>query len=271
MQERLRIFLLVLLAPIILTACSGYEKALKSKDVNYKLTKANAYYDKKQYQKANSLYEGLIPVMKNTRNYESLYYRYSFSFYNMKDYLSASYHFKNFVEIFPSSKDADECEFMYGLCLYKESPKASLDPTNTEKALEALQSYINTHPDSKRMEEASKYVDNCRAKLEVKEAASAKLYYDIGQYKAAGIAYKSVLRNYPESVNSDLYQFMIMKSWYKYANASVKEKQEERFASALNAYQELREGYPKSKYLTEAEKYHTLADNNVKKLRNEHK
>ncbi len=271
MLNRLRNYILLLLAPVLLYSCSGYEKALKSKDVNYKLSKANYYYDKKQYQHANQLYEGLIPVMKNTRNYEPLYYHYCYSFYYMKDYLSASYHFRNFVDFFPSSKDAEECEFMYGLCLFKESPKASLDPTNTEKALEALQSYINTHPNSKHLEEASHYVDQLRAKLEIKEADAAKLYYNIGQFKAACIAYKSVMRNYPESANSDMYQFMVMKSWYKYAQGSTREKQEERFASALNAYQELKEGYPQSKFMAEAEKYRTLADLSVKKLRNEHK
>lgn len=270
MQQRLGNLLLIFIAIVTLSACSGYEKALKSKDVNYKLAKANEYYDKKKYQHANQLYENLLPVMKNTRNYEPLYYKYAYSFYYMKDYLSASYHFKNFTDFFPSSKDADECEFMYGLCLYKMSPKPSLDPTNTVKAMDALQSYINTHPNSKRIDEANKYIVESRSKLEAKEADAAKLYYNIGQYKAAGISYKNVMRDYPESASTDYYQYMIVKSWYLYAKSSVREKQEERYAVALNAYKELVDGYPKSKYLRDAEKYYTLADNNVKKIRNEH-
>ncbi len=271
MQQRLSHYFLVFIAIVCLSACGGFERTLKSKDVNYKLTKANEYYDKKKYAHANQLYEVLLPVMKNTRNYEPLYYKYAFSFYYMKDYLSASYHFKNFVDFFPSSKDAEECEYMYGLCLFKESPKPSLDPTNTVKAMEALQAYINAHPNSKRVDDANKYIEECRKKLEDKEAAAAKLYYNIGQYKAAGISYKSVMRDYPESLNADYYQFMIVKSWYQYAKSSIKEKQEERYATALNAYKEFIDGYPKSKYIRDAEKIYTLADNNVKKIRNEHK
>jgi outer membrane protein assembly factor BamD len=262
------IFALVL---SLLCACSGYERALKSKDVNFKLTKANQFYDKKKYQQANSIYETLVPVFKSTRNYEPLYYRYAYSFYYMKDYLSASYHFRNYVEAFPNSKDAEEVEFMYCISLYKMSPKPSLDPTSTERAMEALQDFINRYPNSKRMDESNKYIDICRSKLETKEADAALLYYNIGYYRAAGVCYKQVMRNYPESAKSDFYQYMIVKSWYKHAKESVPDKQEERFATALNAYMELIEGYPKSSYLRDAEKYYTLASNSIKKLRDEHK
>ena len=256
---------------LLLTSCNGYERLLKSSDINKKLAKANEYYDKKQYQRANQLYESLIPVMKNTRNYEPLYYKYAYSFYNMKDYLSSSYHFKNFVEFFPHSKDAEEAEFMHGLSLYKYSPNYSLDPTNTMKAIGALQAFSSTHPESKRLSEANKYIDELRGKLEKKESEAAKLYYNIGQYKAASVAYKSVLDTYPESEKVDEYQFWIMKSLYLYARESVKEKQEERFTNAINAYQLLKDEYPKSPFVAEAQKYYEQAENNIKKLRNEHK
>jgi outer membrane protein assembly factor BamD len=277
MHKSLRNFSYIFLCLVVFSSCgSGYEHVLKSKDVNYKLTKANEYYDKKRYEHANAIYESLIPVMAHTRNSEPLYYKYAYSFYYMKDYLSASYHFKNFVDLFPSSKDADECEFMYGLCLFRLSPKQSLDQNNTQKALETLQSYINTHPNSKHVEEASKYIMASLNKLEEKDADAANLYYKIGDYRvdayrSAAISYQTIMRNYPESVHSDYYLFMMERSWYKFAQASVTEKQEERYANAINAYRELVDGYPKSKYIQEAEKYYTLADNNLKKIRNEHK
>jgi outer membrane protein assembly factor BamD len=133
-----------------------------------------------------------------------------------------------------------------------------------------MQSYINTHPNSKRLDEANKYIDNGRAKLENKESDAAHLYYNINQFKAASIAYKNVMRNYPESAKSDFYQYMIVKSQYLYARASIEEKQEERYNNVLSSYQELKDSFPKSKYLEDAEKYKTLADNNLKKFHNEH-
>lgn len=241
-----------------------------------KLTKANEYYNKKDWAHARELYESLMPVMKNTRNYEPLFYRYAYTFYYMKDYLMASYQFKNFVEFFPASTDAEECEYMHGLCLYKDSPNYPLDQTNTLKSMEALQSFVNTHPKSKYLDPANGIIAECRYKLELKEADAAKLYYNLGPYKAecykaAYVAYKSVMHNYPESNNMDLYQSMVVKALYHYAKESVPAKQEERYASVLSAYQELVDSYPKSKYLHDAEKFYTLADNNIKKIRNEHK
>lgn len=269
MRTRTLQYLLVGLLFLALGACNGYEHILKSDDVSYKLTKANEYFDKKQYQKASSLYESLLPVMKGTKNFEALYFKYAYSSYYLKDYLSSSYHFKNFVDYFPSSKDADEAEYMHSVSLYKLSPKPTLEQTNTIKAMEALQSYINTHPNSKRLTEANALMDEMRQKLETKEAGAAKLYYNIGQYKAASIAYKSVLQNYPESRNNDYYQYMIVRSLYNYAKASVAEKQEERFANTLSAYNDLKEAYPSSKYISEAQKFNSQANENLNKLHNE--
>ncbi len=119
------------------------------------------------------------------------------------------------------------------------------------------------------MAEANKDIDESHKKLELKQADAALLYYNISQFKAATVAYKSVLRNYPESPNADLYQFMIIKAWYKYAHQSISEKQEERYATTISAYKEFKDTYPHSQYIADADKLYTDADNNVKKLRNE--
>jgi outer membrane protein assembly factor BamD len=209
--------------------------------------------------------------MKSTRNYETLFYRYAYTFYYLKDYVQSSYYFKNFTEYFPTSKEAEECEFMSAASLYKYAPKYTLDQTNTVKSLEAMQSYANKYPNSQRFTEANSYIDKSRAKLETKQADAAYLYYNTYQYKAATVAYKSVMHNYPDSHSGDLYQFMIMKAMVKYAKASVPEKQEERFASAMSSFRDLKDNFPNSKYIADAEKLYAEADTNVKKIRNEHK
>ena len=271
MQLRLRNLLYLFVVLMLLSSCGDYEKIRKSSDVNYKLTKANEYFDKKSYQHANELYKELMPVMKSTRNYEALFYKYAYTFYYLKDYVEASYYFKNFTEYFPISKNAEECEYMSAVCLYKYAPKYTLDQTNTVKALEAMQSYVNKYPKSTRIADANTYIDNSRKKLELKQADAARLYFNISQFKAAGVAYKSVLRNYPESPSADLYQFMIMKSLCKYAKISIPEKQEERYANAISAYNELKDTYPKSPYLADADKLYNDANDKIKKIRDEHK
>lgn len=271
MQLRFRNLLYLFVVLIALSSCGGFEKIRKSNDVNFKLTKANEYYEKKDYLHANQLYKELMPIMKSTRNYEVLYYRYAYTFYYLKDYIESSYLFKNFAEMFPTSKDAEEAEFMSAASLYKYSPKFSLDQTNSMKALEALQTFVIKYPSSTRIADANKFIGESKKKLELKQADAAKLYYNINQFKAATVAYKSVLHNYPESADGDMYTFMIMKSFFKYAKISVPEKQEERYASAIGAYKELKENYPQSTYIADADKLYTEVDNNLKKIRDEHK
>ena len=259
-------FILVL-AVLFSASCNSFDKIKKSSDVNFKLTKANEYYDKKNYSHANELYHDLLPVLRGTRNYEQLFYRYAYTFYYNKDYPTAALYFKNFTEYFPTSKDAEECEFMHALCLVKLAPKKNLDQTNTIKSMEALQAFINTHPQSSRVKEANQYIDDSRKKLEDKEADAAQLYFNIGQFKAAYIAYKDIINQYPESPSADFYQFMVVKSLYEYANVSYKEKQAERYVNTLAAYKDLKDNYPTSKFVKDAERYQLLANNNLKKIK----
>lgn len=228
---------------------------------------ANKYFDKKNYDHAIELYKTLMPVMRGTKNFEPLYYKLCYAFFMTKNYPDAAYHFKLYADQFPTSANVDEAKFFHALSIYKLSPKITVMQTNTEKALEVLQEFVNNNPDSKHTAEAYTYIGITQAKLEEKAALAAKLYYDISQYKAATVVYKNMQTDFPASAKMDEYQYMVIKSHYKYAKASIKEKQEERYVAVLSAYQELVDNYPSSKYIKDAEKYFSLASNNIKKLK----
>jgi outer membrane protein assembly factor BamD len=270
---RIRSVLIVIfgLGITMLMSCNGFEKVKRSSDVNYKFAMANKYYDHSDFLKARDLFEGLMPVMKGTKNFEPMYYKFAMCNYNLKDYYSSALAFKNFATSFPASKEADEASYLHALCLYKLSPKPTIEQTNTIKAMEALQAYINMHPESKHLEDANKYIQVCQDKIEEKGVSAAKLYFNISKYQAAVVCFKSVISDFPDSKKLDEYQYMIVKSSYYYAKGSTESKKEERFVNVLNTYQELVDNYPKSKYVTEAQKYYTLASNNIKKIKNEHK
>lgn len=267
MLFRQYISVLLLLSFTLLISCGGYEKVKRSNDVNYKLTMANKYFDKKDYSHAREMFESLMPVMKGTKNFEPMYYKYAMACFHLKDYNSSSYHFNNYVKSFPNSPNKDEADFLHAFSIYKMSPKITVMQTNTEKALEVLQTFVNNNPDSKHIDEANRYIAEAQAKLEEKAAIAAKLYYDINQYRAATVVFKNLQSDFPASTRMDEYQFMIVKANYKFAKASIKEKQEERYVNVLSAYQELVDNYPKSKYIKEAEKFFTLAATNLKKLK----
>jgi outer membrane protein assembly factor BamD len=249
---KLLLFPLVILG-LLFGSCNDLEKIQKSKDTVYKKTKADEFYANKKWAEANTLYEELLTIYKGTKEFEDLYYKYAYTFYNQASYLGASYHFKNYTGIFPNSPRHDECEYMTALCLYKLSPEPSLDQGSTYKAVAALQDYVNAHPESALTADANKMIDEARRKLEIKDLESAELYFRIGEYRSAAAAFTQLLRKYPESNRADLFQFRVMQSNYHYARLSVVTKQSERYGQALVDYTDLITNYPTTTYKNEAE------------------
>jgi outer membrane protein assembly factor BamD len=260
---------LIVLLVVIVTGCSKFAKVQKSNDYEYKLKMADQYYEKKKYNFAQQLYEELFPVFKGTERFEDLYYKYAYCSYYLKDYLSAENLFKSFVEVFPNSKRSEEMDYMRAFTYYKQSPKLELDQTNTTRTMGFMQTFINTHPGSPRIKEATEIIDKCRIKLEQKDAKSAELYFNLGQFKAAAIAYNNVLNNYPESEKSDEYKLQIIRSYFQYASLSVDEKKEERFLQVITECNDFTDRFTSSKLAKEVEKYLVQSQNNIKTLKNE--
>jgi outer membrane protein assembly factor BamD len=253
----------------VVTSCNKYNKIFKSKDYEYKLKKADELFAKKKYKVAQQLYEELFPVFKGTAKFEELYYKDAYCFFYMKDYFQAQSLFKGFLEVFPNSKMAEEVDYQHAYCFYKQSPKLELEQVNTTKAIGMMQTFINTHPGSERNKEATEIIDLCRAKLEQKEFRSAELYYNLGQHRAAAIAYSNLINNYPESKKGDEYKLKTVKAWYKFAKLSFEDKQIERYEKVISEYEDFADRYPESKLLKEAESYKNLSQNNIKAIKNE--
>ena len=254
---------------ILLNSCHGINKVLKNPDPNYKLRMAEQYYVKKQYNKAQQLFEDIMPYFKTGKEFEDIYYKYAYCAYYQHDYTNAENLYKTFLEIFPNSTKSEEMDFMRAFCYYKQSPKAELDQTNTIKAMGMLQIFVNTHPGSQRSKEAQDIIQICREKLERKDYLGAQLYFDIGQFRAAGVAFASLLNSFPESEKADEYKFMMIKSYYRFAEMSIEDKKVERFEQVITECNDFVDRYPDSKLVKEVQNYLTLSQNNIKNLSNE--
>jgi len=263
-----RILLFLSLAVIMTTAsCSGkFGKIMKSKDFEYKYKMAEEFYAKKDWLYAQQLYEDIFPYVKGTQRYEDMYYKFAYSYYYDKDYGNAENLFKTFVENFPTSTRSEECEYMRAYCFFMQSPKVELDQTNTNKTLQLMQAFISTHPTSTRVKEATDIIEQCRDKLELKEFKSAELYYNLGFYKAAALAFGNVSDNFPESKKADEYKYLVIKSYQRYAEMSYEDKQRERFEKVVNECNDFSERFADSKHVTEINKVKTQSINFLKNL-----
>lgn len=265
-------FIAVLFFAVFLASCGGgsMNKVLKNPDPEYKLRIAEQYFVKKKYNRAQIIYEDIMPYFRTVPDkFENIYYKYAYCAYYQLDYFNAENLFKTFLEIFPNSQRSEEIDYMRAYSFYKQSPKPELDQTNTIKAMGMMQTFINTHPSSTRNKEANEIIDICHQKLEIKDHKSAQLYFDMGQFRAAGVSFATLLDNYPESAKGDEYKMMIIKSYYRYAQLSVEEKKPERYEKVINEVHEFVDRFPESKFRKEAEDFLKQSQTNIKNLSNE--
>jgi outer membrane protein assembly factor BamD len=245
---------LLLMLIIAFAGCkSKFERLKASNDNAKKYQEAVKYYNKKDYTRALDLFDDLVQRYRGKTEAEDLYYYYAYANYKLKDYTSARYHFKVFADSYPNSSRTEECRYMSAYCYYLDSPNFSLDQENTQKAIDAMQLFINLYPKSDRVTEASKLIQNLRDKLEEKSYANSKLYLTIGDYQSAVIAFGNSLRDYPDTKYAEEMEFLTIKAQYLYAKNSYEIKQEERYTTAITYSQQFTEKYPTSKYLKEAD------------------
>ena len=245
--------LLLLAAVLTISSCSKYQRLLKGSDYDGKYNAAVKYYEKKDYYRCLQLLEELIVIFRGTGKGEDVYYYYAKSNYATRDYVAAAYHFENFIKTFPSSPRAEECAFLVAYCYYLDSPQSSLDQENTFLAIEQFQLFINHYPQSEKVAESNKIMDELLHKIETKAFNNAKTFYYIEEYKAAVASLNNVIRDYPGTTHKEECLYLILKSYYLYAQKSVEEKKLERYKSALEAYQALKESFPNSAYFKQVE------------------
>lgn len=244
----------ILYAIVILSvtsACSGYEKLLKSSDYKLKYEKAFEYYHEEDYSKAMNLFEQLIPVYRGTQQADSVNFYHAMCNYKMGDYLLAGHHFKNFATVYGNSPFAEDAEFLSAYCHYKSSPRPSLDQESTYKAIEAFQLFMIQYPNSERLNEAREIILELQNKLVEKSYMSAKLYYDLGDYKASIIALNNSLIEYPDTKFREEIKYLILKSHYLLAQNSIESKKRERFQETLDEYYSFIAEFPESEYSKE--------------------
>jgi outer membrane protein assembly factor BamD len=244
---RLRLHI-VLISLVLLSSCGEYEKLLKSTDSELKKTKAKEYYADGQYVKTTELLTQILPRYRATDEAEELNWMNCQAYFGMKDYFMAGSYFKSFIDQFPFGKHAEEANFMSALCDYNISAKPELDQENTKNAIEGFNIFLTRYPNSPRVEESKKMINDLQDKLVEKSYLSAKLYYDMKQYKAAVVALNNSLKEYANTKYREKMMFLKLNSLFQYAELSMASKQKERYQATLDDYYSFMEEFPKSTY-----------------------
>lgn len=266
----MKIVLVFLVSLVILTSCGSISKVLKSNDIEFKYKKAVEYFGKKKYSYVIQIFdERFFPQLKGSKEFEEAFYMLAYSHFYEKDYFNAENLFRQYAETFSSNPRSTEMAYMRSYTYYKQSPKVDLEQTNTLKTIGMMNQFISQHPTSDKVKEALEIIEICQGKLEAKDFKAAELYYHMGQFKAAYVAFNAMLNTFPETNKGDEYKFMAIKAYYQYAQLSVEDRKAERFEQIVNDCNDFIDRYPESKLIKEIERYSANSTSNLKNIKNE--
>ncbi len=249
------VFILVL----FLNSCGEYQKILKSTDPELKYTKAVEYFEKGDFMRASTLFDEVSIYFKGTERSESVLNYMAKSYMGQKDYFSASEYYKTYVKTYPKGQFITEAKYMIGYCFYLDSPDPRLDQTSTVSAIAALQEFVDLYPESERIPEANKLLEELNNKLVYKSFLSSKLYFNLGNYmgnnyESAVITAQNALRKYPANKYREELSMIILEAKYQQALQSVPEKRMDRYRSTIDEYYNYINEFPEGKMRKQAER-----------------
>lgn len=239
---------------------------MRDKNPEVKLQAAYAYFEKKDYFRSSMLFEDVLPFYRATQESQDIYYFLAECKFNTTEYDYAAILYKNYIETFPNGKYYEAANFRFALCNYVESFPPELDPTNTHRAIENLQLFINVFPSSPYIDTCNKLIDLCRAKMEKKAYDNAYMYYNIQNYKSSMVSFKNFIRDFPETDRMQESIYYMVRSAYLLALNSVEEKKKDRLRDVIKMVADNESEMRSSKYHKELQEMRQEADDRLQNM-----
>jgi outer membrane protein assembly factor BamD len=260
---------------LIFTACGEYNNILKSTDLNVKFDYAKKYFEEGKYSRTATLLEDVVKLTRTTSRGEEALYLLAQSYYKMKDYSTAAEYFKTYYTTYPKGDYAELSRFYSAYGLYLDSPDPRLDQTDTYKAMQQFQDFIEQYPQSEHKEEAQKSLFELQEKLALKQLLAVRLYYNLGNYTiipfpggnylSCVITAQDAIRSYPYSKYREELMYYMFKAKYQMALQSVEEKKEFRYRDVVDEYFSYANEFPDGKYIKEIKRLYENIDRRLKK------
>tara|TARA_R110002049_G_scaffold1803_2_gene13691 strand:- start:453 stop:1313 length:861 start_codon:yes stop_codon:yes gene_type:complete len=256
-MQKIKNLAYLLVLSLLLVSCGEYQKVLNKGTSEEQYKMAVKMYESQKYSKALRLFEKIQPSYRGKPQMERIQFMTAQSNFNEKNYSTAGYYFDRFTKNYPKSSKKEEAAFLSAYSYKLASPRFSIDPTDTNKALESFQSFINTYPDSDKIEEANKYYSELRLKLEKKYFEIAKTYYrtadyDLRNYKAAIQAFDNLLEDFLGTKYKEEALYYRLKAAHDFVLKSTDRRKSERIVVAVEAYEKLKKSFPESQFMEDS-------------------
>lgn len=244
----------IFLMALLFASCGEYQKVLNKGTIEKQYKLASDMYEAESYNKAIQLFEKVIPGFRGKPQMERIQFMVSDAYYQTKQYSLAAYHFDRFAKNYPKSTKREEAAFLAAHSYYLDTLVFSLDQTTTFEAIESMQMFMDTYPESSRIEDANNTIQELRYKLETKAFETAKQYHHIEDYIAAITAFDNLIGDYLGTKYREEAMYLKFDAGYELAVKSYFTKKEERIKNAVKYHEKFKKSYPNSEFLKNTDK-----------------
>ncbi len=244
----------------------SYNRLMKSTSYTLMYTEGLRYYNMKKkgkdynslanLRKAQTLFEAAVrsQAFSGSPQEDSLYYYLGDSYFLSKDFQMSQEIFDQFRRRYAVSSFVEEAEYKFAAGFYFLSPEPRHDQSITIRAMSAIAEFLGRYPDTRHREICEQRMEELRRKLYAKSYENARLYYTIGQYKAAVRALNNAIDEFPESPYREELMYLATRSAYLFARNSVPSQMTDRYLAMMDNYYNLISEYPETRYLREVER-----------------
>jgi outer membrane protein assembly factor BamD len=246
------------LALFLLAGCAGSGR-LNYDTPEEAFEKGLALYERGKYERAIEYFQGTFDFGRTHAVAADAQLHLARSYRGNKEYLLAANEYTRFLEIYRSDPRVPEVEFERAMTYYDRSPGYMLDQTDTQRAIDQFQLFINRYPSSDKVAEAEAKITELREKLAHKQYETAQHYQHREHFEAAALTYESVFDRYFDTSWADDALLGAMRSYIDYSDQSIRERQNERLQKAIDNYERLVQLFPDSDLLKTAEEVYDEA------------
>ncbi|MGS0747808.1 outer membrane protein assembly factor BamD [Halpernia sp. GG3] len=249
-------YIIIILALFVVSSCNKLQdQAMKSADKEFILKVANQKFEQKKWKDALVLYDRVANLVAGTDELQTIAYKTAYANYYDKNYRLAGHQFKNFAVRYTDDPRREEAAYLSALCYYQDSQEYNLDQTSTTAAINELQDFLNTYPNSERSKNIGQLIDELSYKLEFKAYENARQYFKMADYKAANVTFENVLNDFPATKLKPKITDYIMRSRYQLAMNSIYDLKSDRIDNALAYTVTVEKELAGSEYAADALKY----------------
>ncbi len=256
--------LCIFVVAILFASCGEYNRVLKNPDREVRYEYAKRYFEEKKYGRTITLLESVMTSYVGYAQEQEILFLLAQSYLYDKDYETATAYFRQYYNKFPRGEYAELARFNAPYALYLDSPDVRLDQTNTIKAIQGFQEFLENFPQSDKVPQAQDLMFALQEKLAEKELLAARLYYNLGMYagnnyEACVVTSREALKNYSFSSFAEEFQILIVRAKAEEANYSVAEKKPTRWREVIDEHFNYMNMFPEGKYVQESTKLYNKA------------